>query len=60
METMAREKPGLNSYTWRDRYVILFQRLWENHQPSTRGHDAVTGANTSDQAARPDHSPAGL
>jgi hypothetical protein len=60
METMAREKPGLNSYTWRDRYVILFQRLWENHQQSTRGPDAVTRASNSDEAAGSDHTSAAL
>ena len=35
METMAKEKPGLNSYTWRDRYVTLFQRLWDTRQRPT-------------------------
>ena len=40
MEAMAREKPGLNSYTWRDRYLTLFQRLWENREQSTSGPPA--------------------
>lgn len=30
MEQMAKERPGMNPYTWRDRYLTLFERLWED------------------------------
>ena len=35
MEAMARERPGTNPYTWRDRYLVLFRVLWDKHQPPT-------------------------
>jgi hypothetical protein len=31
MEAMARERPGTNPYTWRDRFRVL----WDKHQPPT-------------------------
>ena len=33
---MAREKPGVNTYTWRDRYLTLFQVLWDKPHPENR------------------------
>jgi hypothetical protein len=36
METMAKERPGHDMYTWRDRYVTLFQRLWD--RPTAAAH----------------------
>ena len=32
---LAREPPGLNTYTWRDRYLELFRMLWDRPPPST-------------------------
>jgi hypothetical protein len=32
MEAMALQKPGVNTYTWRDRYLTLFQVLWDKAQ----------------------------
>ena len=29
METMAKGKPGSDTYTWRDRYLTLFHALWD-------------------------------
>ena len=34
MEALAKERPGTNTYTWRDRYVTLFQRLWDREEHS--------------------------
>ncbi len=35
MEAMARETPGREPYTWRDRYLTLFARLWD--KPGSSG-----------------------
>jgi hypothetical protein len=32
METMAKEKPGTTTYTWRDRYLALFHMLWDKQE----------------------------
>jgi hypothetical protein len=32
MEAMAKEKPGTTTYTWRDRYLALFQMLWDKQE----------------------------
>ena len=29
MEVMAKERPGTNTYIWRDRYLALFQMMWD-------------------------------
>ena len=29
LEMMTRERPGKDMYTWRDRYLALFQMLWD-------------------------------
>lgn len=29
LEAMAKERPGKDMYTWRDRYLALFQMLWD-------------------------------
>jgi hypothetical protein len=34
LQIMASEKPGMNMFTWRDRYLDLFRTLWERQQPS--------------------------
>ena len=36
MEAMAKERPGTNMYTWRDRYLALFQMLWDKPQEPTQ------------------------
>jgi hypothetical protein len=38
MEQMAKEQPGMNQYTWRDRYLTLFQRLWDHRQQQPPEH----------------------
>jgi hypothetical protein len=35
MALLAREPPGRNTYTWRDRYLALFHMLWDRPQPPT-------------------------
>ena len=37
LEAMARQKPGVNTYTWRDRYLMLFQVLWDKPHPEDGG-----------------------
>jgi hypothetical protein len=32
MEALAKEKPGTTTYTWRDRYLALFQMLWDKQE----------------------------
>jgi hypothetical protein len=35
MAMLAREPPGATTYTWRDRYLELFRRLWDRPPPPT-------------------------
>jgi hypothetical protein len=32
MEAMTKEKPGMEQYTWRDRYLRLFETLWDRQE----------------------------
>jgi hypothetical protein len=35
MALLAREPPGRNTYSWRDRYLALFHMLWDRpHSPT--------------------------
>jgi hypothetical protein len=36
MQAMAREKPGTNMYTWRDRYLDLFHAFWDRPERASR------------------------
>ena len=34
MEALAKERPGTNTYTWRDRYLTLFETFWDRQEHS--------------------------
>lgn len=44
MHAMARERPGDNMYTWRDRYLSLFHDLWGRPTPSTPTPTPISSA----------------
>ena len=54
MEAMAKERPGRDTYTWRDRYLVLFRVLWDKHQPPAPREEQARARDGDTRRVAPD------